>query len=140
MVLSNFLTWRGVLPERQELYRQGIAAGPVDFNTPGFDFANPPNAVGDAAWAGPFTFPATDLVAGTNIFAAEVHQVNTTSSDIVFGCTLELVGGNVPGLTPGLSNNVIASLPEFPPVWINEVAPNNIAGITDAKGEHEPLD
>jgi hypothetical protein len=78
------------------------------------------------------------LVAGTNILAVEVHQVNSTSSDVVFGCTLNLVGGNVAGLTPGLSNSVMTLLPEFPPVWINEVVPNNTIGITDATGEHEP--
>jgi hypothetical protein len=29
-------------------------------------------------------------------------------------------------------------LPEFPPVWINELMPNNTAGLADSKGEREP--
>jgi len=35
-------------------------------------------------------------------------------------------------------NNVTASLPEFPPVGINEVLPNNTAGILDRRDEHDP--
>jgi len=94
--------------------------------------------VGDGALAGPFTLPTDALIAGENVFAVEVHQVNTVSTDVAFGCSLILLGGNVPGLTPGVSNNVIVALPEFPPVWINEVLPGNTTGISDSKGEREP--
>jgi hypothetical protein len=31
---------------------------------------------------------------------------------------------------------VAASLPEFPPLWLNEVVPNNVVGITDVRGRH----
>jgi hypothetical protein len=122
----------------REIHRQGIDPGPVDFDSVGFDFRNPPNAVVDAIWAGPFTIPAEALVGGTNVLAAEVHQINAGSSDIVFGCTLGLVGSDLPGQTPARANNVRAVLPEFPPVWINEVLPNNVQGVTDSKGEREP--
>lgn len=40
--------------------------------------------------------------------------------------------------TPGAVNSVRASLPAFPPVWINEVQPENITGPVDAAGQHEP--
>jgi len=46
--------------------------------------------------------------------------------------------GGVARSTPGVVNNVTASLPEFPPVWINEVLPNNTAGILDRRDEHDP--
>ena len=36
------------------------------------------------------TFPSGALRQGDNVLAAEVHQVNTTSSDVVFGLKLEL--------------------------------------------------
>ena len=36
------------------------------------------------------TGPATGLVNGVNVLAAEVHQVNSTSSDMVFGARLKL--------------------------------------------------
>ncbi|MCB1125413.1 MAG: lamin tail domain-containing protein, partial [Verrucomicrobiae bacterium] len=40
--------------------------------------------------------------------------------------------------TPGAANSVAASLPEFPLLWINEVLPENITGLTDAAGDHDP--
>ena len=44
-----------------------------------------------------------------------------------------------PGLpTPGTNNAVAASLAAFPPVWLNEVQPENLTGLTDNHGEHEP--
>ena len=79
-----------------EVFRQNIDAGVVvDFNT----FAN--TSVSDAVVTGPFTLPASALRAGENVLAVEVHQITAGSSDIVFGCELKLVGGEVPALTPG---------------------------------------
>lgn len=139
LVLSNIIDDGAVFYlNGVEVHRQGIDPGPVDFNTIGFDFLNPKNAVGDAGWVGPITLPANALVAGTNVFAVEVHQVNATSSDVVFGATLNLVGGSIASVTPGETNSIAASLPAFPEVWINELLPNNTAGITDANGEREP--
>lgn len=40
--------------------------------------------------------------------------------------------------TPGLANSVTASLSAFPPLWLNEVQPENPAGIMDGQGEREP--
>jgi hypothetical protein len=36
--------------------------------------------VGNAVWEGPFALPLTNLLAGTNVIAAEVHQSTTTST------------------------------------------------------------
>jgi hypothetical protein len=54
-------------------------------------FANyfPGSAVGDADWSGVIDLPVTNLVRGDNVIAAEVKQVNSTSTDITFG--LELI-------------------------------------------------
>jgi hypothetical protein len=38
--------------------------------------------------------------------------------------------------TPGVSNSVAASLTPFPSLWINEVQPNNLTGITNSAGQH----
>lgn len=38
--------------------------------------------------------------------------------------------------TPGASNSVAASLAPFPSLWINEVQPNNLTGITNSAGQH----
>ncbi len=139
LILSNIIDDGAVFYlNGKEIHRQGIPLGPVDFNTVGSDFRTPGAAVGDAAWAGPFTLSSSDLVAGLNVFAVEVHQVNATSTDVVFGCTLSLRGGTLAGLTPGLPNNVSAPLPDFPSVWINELVASNTTGIMDGAGQREP--
>ncbi|HEY3861147.1 MAG TPA: lamin tail domain-containing protein, partial [Verrucomicrobiae bacterium] len=43
-----------------------------------------------------------------------------------------------PSFTPGASNSVAASLPPFPALWINEVEPDNLTGITNSAGQHAP--
>ncbi|HMC27193.1 MAG TPA: lamin tail domain-containing protein, partial [Verrucomicrobiae bacterium] len=40
--------------------------------------------------------------------------------------------------TPGAANSVTALLEPYPLLWINEVLPNNVSGITDGFGEHDP--
>ncbi len=40
--------------------------------------------------------------------------------------------------TPGASNSVTAALPEYPPLWLNEVQPLNATGRADNQGEREP--
>lgn len=37
--------------------------------------------------------------------------------------------------TPGAQNNVLASLPPFPPLWVNEIEPENLTGITNSAGQ-----
>jgi hypothetical protein len=40
--------------------------------------------------------------------------------------------------TPDSPNSVAASLAPFPPLWINEVQPDNLTGITNSAGQHTP--
>ena len=40
--------------------------------------------------------------------------------------------------TPATTNSLATSLPEFPPLWINEVEPENLTGITNSAGQHSP--
>lgn len=40
--------------------------------------------------------------------------------------------------TPGASNSIARSLPEFPRVWINELQSTNVTGVMDNNGEREP--
>ncbi|MBL9174171.1 MAG: lamin tail domain-containing protein [Verrucomicrobiales bacterium] len=116
----------------KELHRQNIdPASVVDFNTPA-------SLVDNATLTGPFVLPADLLEKGRNVLAAEVHQVSGTSSDIVFGCSLDLEGGSVPAFTPGSSNNVALALPEFPPVWITEIQPRNAHGVSGTDGVPRP--
>jgi len=69
----------------REIYRYNMPAGTVTASTQALS-----PAIGDAALAGPFNVVVTNLIGGTNIFAAEVHQNGAASSDVVFG--IELIG------------------------------------------------
>lgn len=40
--------------------------------------------------------------------------------------------------TPDASNSVAASLAPYPSLWINEVQPQNLTGITNRSGQHSP--
>ncbi len=42
-------------------------------------------------------------------------------------------------VTPGATNTgMTAIVPPIPPLWINEVQPDNLDGITDSAGQHDP--
>jgi hypothetical protein len=114
-----------------ELYRVGMT-DPVAYST----FAS--RLVGDAVYEGPYNVPTTWLKQGDNVLAAELHQNNSGSSDIVFGMTLESVVPSTPAATPGAANSVARALPQIPSVWINEIEPVNVSGPTDENGAHSP--
>jgi len=117
----------------REIFRQNMdAAASVDFST----FAN--TVVGDAAISDAIALPTGALLAGNNVLAVEVHQVNAGSSDIVWGGELVLNGTAQPSFTPGAPNNVSGSGADLPPVFLSEVVPNNTAGLRDAAGDLEP--
>ena len=67
----------------RETHRVGIDANPVYWT----NLAS--RTVSDATYEGPFLLNVNYFNYGTNLFAAEVHQVNSTSSDMVFGASLE---------------------------------------------------
>lgn len=95
--------------------------------------------VGNAAQEGPFLLSSSLLRRGENVLAAEVHQVADSSSDIVFGLTLETVPPVAVALaTPGAPNAVRATLPAFPTLWLNEVLPDNRTGLSDGAGDRDP--
>src|SRR5207253_679149 len=107
-----------------ELHRIGMT-DPISYG----GFAS--RLVGDAAFEGPFEVPTTWLKQGDNVLAAEVHQNNSGSTDIVFGMTLDSVPRSNPVTTPGAANSVARVLPAFPTIWINELEPMSISGLTD---------
>jgi hypothetical protein len=49
-----------------------------------------------------------------------------------------LVSPATNSLTPGRTNDALAILPAFQPLWLNEVQAENTAGILDNNGEREP--
>ena len=84
-----------------------------------------------------FELDSSLLRRGRNVVAAQVHQVNAGSSDIVWGMQLELRPVADP-TTPGRTNSVARALPEFPPLVLNEVSVLNTQGPVDNAGEREP--
>jgi hypothetical protein len=68
-----------------EMWRLGMPAGAISYTT------SAARTVDNAVSEGPFYVAPTNLVSGTNVIAAEVHQVNATSSDVVFGAAVELL-------------------------------------------------
>jgi hypothetical protein len=40
--------------------------------------------------------------------------------------------------SPGGANSVLTTLPQFPPLWLNELQPDNLTGITNRVGQHMP--
>ena len=56
--------------------------------------------------------------------------------------TLDTTYSTLSAATPGAANSVRATLPPFPPIWLNEVLPNNFFlgtnGLADRFGERDP--
>ncbi|MGB9602441.1 MAG: lamin tail domain-containing protein, partial [Limisphaerales bacterium] len=52
--------------------------------------------------------------------------------------SLETKPGSVALATPGAANSIRAALPQFPPIWLNEIQPLNLNGIVDNFNEREP--
>ncbi|HMJ91041.1 MAG TPA: immunoglobulin domain-containing protein [Candidatus Acidoferrum sp.] len=71
--------------------------------------SQPTASVGDATVAGPFDVVVTNLIGGTNVFAAEVHQFGDASTDVVFG--MELIG-SIPSVVTPPSGVQIVSQPQ----------------------------
>jgi hypothetical protein len=116
-----------------EIFRHRLAAGAITYT-------NLASNVGEASLEGPFFFTPTNLVAGTNVLAVEVHQSSLTSSDIAFALKVdsEYLAANNPRATPGAVNSVATTLPPFPPVWLNELQVVNLTGLADNFGGRDP--
>ena len=132
-----------------EVYRVRMPAGVITYNTLG-------NAtVVDATYEGPVQLPTTALLTGDNVIAVEVHQSAPTSSDLVFGLTLDAVVTN--GLPPAppsvvtVSSNrtvvegtpvtlsvVVAGTPPFTYQWFYEFS--EIPGATNTTLDLGPVD
>ena len=94
----------------EEVWRYKMDGGAVDPGT----FANDG---GEAQLEGPFSLPLQHVVAGSNRFSVEVHQVSDTSSDIVFGLELEALIAESGGAGPGLQISEVSSA-DAQPFWV----------------------
>ena len=118
-----------------EIFRIAITNDPVRFDH------TASRTVVDAVYEGQFTVSASNLFQGDNVLAAELHQSASNSSDVVFGVSLTATAAvvNASALaTPGAQNSVRATLPPFPPLWLNEIQPDNARGATNSAGHAAP--
>jgi hypothetical protein len=103
-----------------ELFRWGMPLGNVSFSTPAA------RTVDNAVYEGPFILTPTNLVPGTNALAVEVHQVNGTSSDVVFGAGVEALVLPSQALPPprlsASRNGTELWLEWEPPAWLETAA------------------
>jgi len=103
-----------------EVTRIRMPTGPVGYTTEGAG-----GAIGDATLEGPVTFCVTNLMAGDNVVAVEVHQIGTGSSDIVWGMELQTV---VPQIEPV---SIVAQ-----PVGVTNTEPAAISLHVEARGSN----
>jgi uncharacterized repeat protein (TIGR01451 family) len=91
-----------------EIWRTNLPAGDITYST-GASSAHTENVLNSTNVA------VTNLVAGTNYLAVEVHQQSATSSDIYFGMAVDVIGMSGAAATYEVQGtNVIFSLASLP--------------------------
>ena len=73
------------------------------------------------------------LQPGTSLQLVDAAQDNSRVANWATG----QAPATAPG-TPGATNSICATLPEFPTLWLNEVQAQNLTGPSDNFGEREP--
>jgi hypothetical protein len=84
------------------------------------------------------------VVAGVQFDSVPPWPTNTLAT----GYSLQLIDSHLDNwrvgnwashaANPGEANTVAATLAPFPPLWLNEVEPDNLTGITNSAGQHGP--
>ncbi|HWN94882.1 MAG TPA: lamin tail domain-containing protein, partial [Methylomirabilota bacterium] len=83
-----------------EVYRQNMPAGAISYSTPALSNVSP------LAYTGPITIAASNLVAGNNVLAVEVHQAIGSADGPVLGT--ELIYSEVPAGATTLAFNELS--------------------------------
>ena len=76
-----------------------------------------------------------------NVQANAALTVTTNVTPLVTpGSTIPpiLVSGATNYATPGAANTVVTNLPAFPALWLNEIQPQNLTGLTNRAGQPAP--
>jgi type 1 glutamine amidotransferase len=107
-----------------EVFRNNMPAGAVNSGTPALGAVN--NADESRWFSTNITFSA--LVEGTNVFAVEIHQNSTSSTDVSFDLALAALHYNPPDISVTSTNDSQVTLewPAMPPGFRLETA----AGLT----------
>lgn len=85
-----------------EVGRFNMPSGTVTYAT------NASTSIDNATEVGLTLTPASALLVGDNVLAVEVHQINATSSDVVWGMKLNAAGTLPGGSVPVVVNEVLA--------------------------------
>ena len=64
--------------------------------------------------------------------------IRLSGSGIVSTHSIQPAQTTLDPATPGAPNNVLASLPPFPPLWLNEVQADNLNTLADNAGDFDP--
>ena len=67
--------------------------------------------------------------------STNLNLITYLNNSIIFG---NGIGSPAAASTPGGTNNLMSSLPYLPPVWLNELQPENTTGPLDNFSEREP--
>ncbi|MDF7799580.1 lamin tail domain-containing protein [Pontiellaceae bacterium B1224] len=107
----------------EEIYRVGMSSGTPTYTT------TSSATVGDAMEVGPVLIDVS-LQPGAHVIAVELHQVNTSSSDVVFDMKVDTDYSALASkvATPGMANNVSYPNADIPALWLNEVMPSPVSG------------
>lgn len=84
----------------------------------------------------------TSTVAANTVYTLSFWYQSRTGTNLTLyvSSTYRTVANVRPAVssTPGTTNNVVAALPPYPPLWLNECQPVNVSGVTNALGERSP--
>ncbi len=131
------LQFRHIIDDGAVFYLNGVEIPGSRFNMPGgaiFGTTFAAATVVNASYQGPFSIPTSMLVVGDNVFAVDVHQRATNSSDSAMGIELQaLIVTNSPALAGVLINEVLANNASFAepdgskPDWVELYNPSTNA-------------
>jgi len=82
------LTLRNVIDDGAVFYLNGVEVSRFSIGAGAITYGSFATSHEASTFGGPVVVSPTNLVPGDNVFAVEVHQVDATSSDIVFGAEL----------------------------------------------------
>jgi hypothetical protein len=99
---TGTLTFTTVIDDGGVIYLNGAEVSRIRMNSGTVNYTTFANAsVGDAALEGPFVVTVTNLLAGDNVIAVEVHQNATGSSDVTWGGEFSIfVPSSIPVFIP----------------------------------------
>ncbi|MEY2411283.1 MAG: hypothetical protein QOF48_3953 [Verrucomicrobiota bacterium] len=139
---SSFLRLRYIVDDGAVFYLNGVEIHRIGMASPPgsnvFNGTLAGRAVTDPVYEGPVDVFPTNLIAGVNVLAAEVHRSSTISTDVIFGLVLEAAGPPTTGsvvLNEILADNRSGILnggthPDYIELYNTTAVPQNLNGLS----------